>query len=177
MRLAPQRAPAIIGPHPYREGAWILVEADLLARLAKYRQRALTAPESGGLLLGYRRGMHLHVIAATEPGPDDRSSRVSFRRSERGHRDKALAMWRESRGHIDYLGEWHTHPEQHPTPSGTDYRAWAELMSDRPGKPFVFIILGMTTNLWLGCGSGDQMRAVKAAPEANELSSRKTTVG
>lgn len=157
-------SPAIIGGLPGHKGAWILVEGAVLERIQPFRQRERAAPESGGILLGYRRGAHLHVVDATIPGQEDRGTRVSFRRSANGHREQALAGWHRSDHTLDYVGEWHTHPERAPSPSGTDYRAWGELLAARPGQPLVFMILGIETDLWLGCGQGGAVRGVAMAP-------------
>lgn len=157
---------AMIGGLPGRESAWVLVEAAVFDRINPFRQRKADAPEAGGILMGYRRGAHLHVVEATIPGDDDLGTRVSFRRSAKGHREQALSAWHRSDHTLDYLGEWHTHPEQTPSPSGTDHRAWGELLAGRLGQPLVFMILGVEAVLWLGCGQGTSITAVAMAPAA-----------
>lgn len=153
----------MIGGLPGSESAWILVEAAVFDRINPYRQRESAAPESGGILLGYRRGAHLHVVEATIPGREDHGTRVSFRRSAKGHREQALSGWHRSDHTLGYLGEWHTHPEQAPSPSRTDHHAWGELLAGRPGQPLIFMILGIETGLWLGCGQGDNVTDVEMA--------------
>ncbi|WP_185754343.1 Mov34/MPN/PAD-1 family protein [Luteibacter sp. 9135] len=155
---------AMIGSIPGREDAWVLVEAAVFDRIDPLRQRGAAAPEAGGILLGYRRGAHLHIVEATIPGQEDRSTRVSFHRSATGHRERALSGWQRSDHTLDYLGEWHTHPEQTPGPSGTDHRAWTELLAARPGRSLIFMILGIQTGLWLGCGQGDTVKFVSMTP-------------
>jgi integrative and conjugative element protein (TIGR02256 family) len=129
----------------------ILIEQDVLVLLSGYRQSAIAAPESGGILLGYRRGPHLHVSAATVPQPGDRQSRFSFDRQERSHQRLATAHWRDTGEAGDYLGEWHTHPESQPTPSDIDTKAWLDV-TIRRDVPMLFVILGTRTSLWLGVG-------------------------
>ncbi len=131
----------------------------------RFRQTRPSTPESGGILLGYRRGDHVHVVAATVPGPFDLGTRTSFRRSERGHREHALAIWRNSKEQMDYLGEWHTHPERHPSPWSTDHHAWNELMGQNLMHPLIFLILGTHTSQWVGWGLAGNTRALLMVPE------------
>lgn len=87
---------------------------------ARYVQDSDQAPESGGLLLGTVHGEHLIIEQATAPTVWDLRLRTFFHRSAIGHAKVALDRWRASRGTVRYLGEWHTHPEDYPTPSGLD---------------------------------------------------------
>ncbi|WP_159647807.1 MULTISPECIES: Mov34/MPN/PAD-1 family protein [Sphingomonadaceae] len=105
--------------------------------------------EAGGLLLGFRKGRHLHVIEATTPYAWDSQSRVSFIRSPKAHRMRALRLWKESHKRVDWLGEWHSHPGFSPNPSGIDNRNWKQLVRHHKA-PMVFPICnGRTTAIWL----------------------------
>ncbi|WP_367398706.1 Mov34/MPN/PAD-1 family protein [Burkholderia multivorans] len=86
----------------------------------RFRQTDPTAPESGGILLGYRRGMYLHVSMVTTPQSGDTQHRYGFRRQAHGQQKIALDLWKADRETMDYLGEWHIHPEAVPTPSSID---------------------------------------------------------
>jgi integrative and conjugative element protein (TIGR02256 family) len=55
---------------------------------------------------------------------------------------------------VDYLGEWHTHPEVLPSPSSLDISEW-QLICRRKATPMVFMIVGMDGSLWAGVGLGD----------------------
>jgi integrative and conjugative element protein (TIGR02256 family) len=156
---------ALVGEHPQEPNAWVLIEGSVLTCMNPFRQARPSAPESGGILLGYRRGDHAHIVAATVPGPFDRGTRTSFLRSERGHREHALTMWRDSEEQMDYMGEWHTHPESEPSPSSTDRRAWNELMGQHPLLPMIFLILGTHTSQWVGWGLTGNVHALRMLPE------------
>lgn len=126
----------------------ILITHDVLrnviADAAKYAGRK----ERGGILLGFRRGPHLDIDEATLPTRWDRGSLFSFRRSSRGHQAAALRRWQRSQQTADWLGEWHSHPESHPTPSSIDLATWREIARYR-GDAMVFLIIGYD-GLWLG---------------------------
>lgn len=99
--------------------------------------------EAGGILLGHVRGKHLEVLEASEPTPQDRRLRYFFERMIHGHKGLAERRWRESNGLVRYIGEWHTHPQDVPSPSGTDICEWellARARSDR--RPMLAVIVG-----------------------------------
>lgn len=111
-----------------------------------HRQTDAQQPESGGILLGCRRGRHFEIMHATTPFPKDRRWRTGFIREREGHQAVATRLWAASKGIIDYVGEWHTHPELTPRPSTIDYREWSALVSQSlSGVPLIIVIAGITT--------------------------------
>lgn len=80
--------------------------------------------ESGGLLLGLRRGSHLHILRSTKPFPRDSASRTRFKRKDPRHQRVAKRLWTASKGFIDWLGEWHSHPGGSTFPSSIDVTTW-----------------------------------------------------
>lgn len=104
--------------------------------------------ERGGILLGFRRGSHLHINEATFPMRWDIGTMFAFRRSAIGHRQIALRRWHQSSRTIDWVGEWHSHPEESPSPSSIDIRSWKEITRDR-AAPMAFMIIGWKRG-WLG---------------------------
>lgn len=152
---------------PNAGGRQILVETDPLMLMDRFWQDDMVKPESGGILLGYRRGEHLHVTVATAPQPDDGRWRFFFKRSKRAHQEIALKQWRASGQTVDYLGEWHTHPEPHPSPSSHDYSEWRKIYERLP-KPMLFMIVGWSGELWLGCSEGSQV--LRCNDEGAEIS-------
>src|SRR5260370_32544279 len=85
-----------------------------ILRFTKYPESSL---EAGGLLLGRYRGPHVEILRCTAPMPGDVRTRFGFVRQDTGHQRAATAQWSESGGRINFVGEWHTHPELRPTPS------------------------------------------------------------
>lgn len=100
-------------------------------------------PESGGVLLGTVHERGLLVTVATTPTRLDRQFRCHFERLPFGHRAVARRLWRSSAGTIRYIGEWHTHPQDIPTPSGIDLDEWRKLANVRSDKrPLLAVIVG-----------------------------------
>lgn len=99
--------------------------------------------EAGGLLLGSVHGAHLLVEQATVPTAWDKRFRYLFERMPFGHEAIALSRWTASQRTVRYLGEWHTHPEDHPHPSGLDRSEWSRLAVQRRDKrPVLAVIVG-----------------------------------
>ena len=99
--------------------------------------------EAGGLLLGSVHGVHLLIEQATIPTGWDKRFRYLFERMPFGHEAIAWSRWTASQGTVRYLGEWHTHPEDDPHPSGLDRSEWNRLSAQRRDKrPMLAVIVG-----------------------------------
>jgi integrative and conjugative element protein (TIGR02256 family) len=99
--------------------------------------------EAGGILLGHVRGRHLEVLEVTVPTPNDQRLKYYFERLLYGHQRIAEQRWRDSNRLIRYLGEWHTHPEDIPIPSGLDISEWQKLAKNRrDGRAMLATIVG-----------------------------------
>lgn len=142
---------AMIGRMPGSSGH-VLFEPRISAVVDTHRQVTAAAPEAGGILLGFRRPPHLHVADLTEPLPTDERTRVWFRRNDHGHAQAALRHWERTHHTGDYVGEWHTHPEDWPKPSVKDLHEWRILLSEHR-CPLLFLIVGLKGR-WVGVGSG-----------------------
>ena len=143
--------------HPFIPSARLLIDDAVVDLVMGNRQLKSTDTEAGGILLGLRRDDHLHVTGLTTPRPADKRSRTSFQRKDKFHQARALAAWRESGGVVDYIGEWHSHPERHPLPSSIDTREWKSICQFQR-KPMVFLIAGTLAHLWLGVGDNSDVR-------------------
>jgi integrative and conjugative element protein (TIGR02256 family) len=129
--------------HTEDQGVLLLLQQPVLDVFHKHAQFGTKTSESGGILLGHVRGAHLEILEATEPTFFDRRLRYFFERGWHGHRNIAERRWRKSNGLVRYVGEWHTHPEDYPTPSYVDRNEWLALAKKREDKrPVLAIIVG-----------------------------------
>lgn len=134
----------------------MLLANEVLIGITADASRFAGRKERGGLLLGFRRGPHLHVTDATYPMRWDLSTMFSFIRSPRGHQSVALQRWKASGEKMDWIGEWHSHPEARPTPSAIDLNNWRSLTSNRQAA-MVFVIVGYDET-WVGLSLPEQSR-------------------
>lgn len=155
---------AALFANPIRSQSRILIEPEVLNGLRAFRQ-ASADDEAGGILLGYHRPPHLHIVEYTAPAAGDKRSRYQFDRCDPFHRDYAIRRWKASRNKLDCLGEWHTHPETDPRPSGIDTAEWLRVLSETR-RTRIFIIVGLRRD-WIGIGSGKRLsEAVTAESES-----------
>ncbi len=137
----------------------------VLEVFAAHAQSSVAAPEAGGLLLGTVHGQGMLISEATTPTRLDRQLRTLFERMPFGHRAIAKRRWRASGGTVRYLGEWHTHPEDQPHPSGTDLVEWRALASKRvDGRPVLAVIVGRKgLHVELMSPSGERIQLLPAS--------------
>ena len=123
----------------------VILSEQVTSTLLQYRQVAPNSKEAGGVLIGERRGPHLVVTNISEPGSADKRSRCRFDRKSKHHQKLIDESHSISRGKLQYLGEWHTHPERNPSPSQLDLASWKSNIDDN--KPMIVIIVGIET-IW-----------------------------
>tara|TARA_R110000851_G_C13094904_1_gene567325 strand:- start:579 stop:1061 length:483 start_codon:yes stop_codon:yes gene_type:complete len=107
-------------------GSIVLILAEVLTEIGSYIQTDQSFEEAGGLLIGERRGGHFIVNGISSPQPTDVRRRSSFVRNVPGHYRIVQSAFRMSGGTSNYLGEWHTHPEDIPRPSSVDKESWVK---------------------------------------------------
>jgi integrative and conjugative element protein (TIGR02256 family) len=83
--------------------------------------------ETGGFLIGLRRGPHIEVTGLTQQAEGDIATRLTFDRAAPAHREKIHSAWRDSIEIETLVGDWHSHPEGSGDPSSTDRRAWRKI--------------------------------------------------
>lgn len=124
----------------------IYIRPAVLEVLQRYIQAEASDLEAGGLLLGYVRGSHLEIVEATVPTKFDRRFRTFFERMRDFHERIAKKRWVDSSGLVRYIGEWHTHPQDYPSPSGIDLTEWRKLAVKRSDeRPILGLIVGRKT--------------------------------
>lgn len=130
------------------------ISPKLLDGLVSFRQLNSNQPESGGVLIGkhLNSGGAMVIDSFTPPQPSDDQGRCLYYRSE-AHNKIVNKIWKESGGHVTYVGLWHTHPEQQPNYSATDLNDWRNALtkSRYEGSRLFFFIIGLShIRCWLG---------------------------
>lgn len=109
-----------------RMTAFLLLPKWIIATVRRQREEHLPS-ETGGFLIGERRGPHIQVTGLTHQGRGDIATRTSFERSCPSHRDAIHHAWRLSDGMQSLVGDWHSHPCGSADASSTDMSAWRTL--------------------------------------------------
>jgi integrative and conjugative element protein (TIGR02256 family) len=127
-------------------GHLVVVTEHVLAVLAKYRQIGGQDNEAAGILLGEKRGPHIVITDLSEPGKGDLRKRNLVDRRGKHHQQKVDDCFQLSGGTVNYIGEWHTHPEDFPKPSLKDRSSWSAHL--KGGAPKIVLIVGIK-GFWL----------------------------
>ena len=113
--------------------------------------------ETGGILLGsFSKSPDIFEITEIYEIKTVFTSRIFYKRNANRAQKIVNSRWEETDGKINYLGEWHTHPNMRAFPSKTDFDTLKKLIlrvnNHIPGV--IMLILGKDkeTNLVLGKG-------------------------
>jgi len=83
--------------------------------------------EVGGWLLGWWAADRISLFVTHVTPPASRGTPFGVTISGRGHRQFFDEAWDHARGHVTFLGDWHTHPGGPALPSKRDRAAAAAL--------------------------------------------------
>jgi len=126
--------------------------SSVFEEMKKWLQRELSAPESGGYIVGYQhiRTGNISLESISPPYPLDIRSRIRFNIVDSTHKLFLMrAMGRKS----FYMGIWHTHPQSIPEPSGIDWDDWyGTLEVDKTACEYAFFLIAGTegARVWVG---------------------------
>ena len=99
---------------------------NVISHVRGHRQLSSRATEAGGQLFGTVSADLIDVTDATGPYKGDERSRYRYR-SDPAAAQRAIQL--QSKAGLLYLGEWHTHAEDHPGASGLDKDAMQLLVA------------------------------------------------
>jgi len=128
-------------------GRWVLrADADLIAHVSALRQAKLPN-ETGGVLIGafdLQRNL-IYVVDALPSPADSLEWPTAYIRGSRGLRQRVEEVGTMTAGMLEYVGEWHSHPDGHSIlPSADDRTAFAWFAQQRlvDGLPPLMLIVG-----------------------------------
>ena len=132
------------------------ISATVLTIMRGFVQNEPAMPEAGGVLLGRHLlgSRDIVVDELTTPMKGDKQTRYFFFRAQRSHQKVIDRRWHASAGTCNYLGEWHTHPEPSPRPSGQDLQNWrAKLRYDVVDHDALYFVIAGQREIaaWCGC--------------------------
>jgi integrative and conjugative element protein (TIGR02256 family) len=126
----------------YRRRVW--VAEGVLNVWHCHRQTDAHNPEAFGVLVGTtsidKRELWIDIV--TSPMRRDVQSRYHFELKDPGHQRTVDRSFHRSGGSQIYLGTWHTHPDQAPTPSHVDKSDWRQCLNRNKKRPLLFVIAG-----------------------------------
>lgn len=112
------------------------------ALVSMVRQGTEFSPlETGGILLGWRRGDDRVVVDVVGPGQNALHGRTRFLPDHKWQMNELSRVFKATGGDIDYLGDWHTHPDGHAIMSQADIHTLTRI-SRRVRGALMLIVAG-----------------------------------
>ena len=103
------------------------IEPRVLRHIRRYRQSRDMQPEAGGQLFGTVTDSLVRISAVSGPRRGDERSRYAFRSNPR---TAQISIQEHAERGLLYLGEWHTHAENVPSPSQSDASALRAILEN-----------------------------------------------
>ena len=134
-------------PFNLTRGEWtVVLDDELLDTLARMREFRLPN-ETGGVLVGSRDRSRkiLYVVDALPSPPDSEELRTSYIRGTEGLSGEVKRIVRITSSNLDYIGEWHSHPDGHSVdPSASDKKLlnWIRAGMEKAGETGLMCIIG-----------------------------------
>ena len=123
------------------------ISKKVLDSFSHFRQDYSYKREAGGILLGryIENSNDIVIDKVTVPYQSDIRRRYYFHKKDLQHQHIINQEWEISDGTCNYLGEWHTHPENVPTPSAIDINGWKKKLQEDSfdHHSLYFIIVGI----------------------------------
>ncbi|HEU0080609.1 MAG TPA: Mov34/MPN/PAD-1 family protein [Candidatus Paceibacterota bacterium] len=130
-----------------------------LRTISTYRQCGFFSKEAGGQLFAEIENGVMRIVDATEPRKKDRRGKFSFWPHRPTEQTEIKERFKKKGLH--FVGDWHTHPESTPSPSGSDARSIAETMrQSRHTLPGILLVIIGTLELPDGLYVGFQTKTM-----------------
>lgn len=122
-------------------GPSVVLTDDAIAAMNRHRQRSIKDKEAGGQLFAIFEGHDAIIVEATEPKALDKRSRYGFIPSQWLQRQEIKSKYKQGK---HFVGDWHTHPQPVPSPSGDDKESMVDCFckSRHELEAFLMVIVG-----------------------------------
>jgi integrative and conjugative element protein (TIGR02256 family) len=134
-----------------------ILSDEVLQTLREFRQLKENAQESGGIILGRQVNNEYYIGRLSLPTQLDKSSRTAFERNKVSGQIIIDYEFHYSKGTVNYLGEWHTHPEDIPLPSNQDLKMIGLQLNEHTlNTDFVILLIQGIEKAYFGVFNGNE---------------------
>jgi integrative and conjugative element protein (TIGR02256 family) len=132
-------------------GAVVTLAPEIIAHFVAHRQQGKIKTEIGGQLFARFAGGEVQIYRATGPNAADKRGWTWFMPDQRKQNTEIKRLFEEG---LHFVGDWHTHPENNPTPSAWDFESMNDCFkkSRHQLKAFIMVIVGRAAfprGLWV----------------------------
>lgn len=160
-----------------QSGQSLIIEQPVLQHFKRHQQKRWYQKEAGGQLFARFEGDRVVVADLTGPRKSDRRTRFSYE-ADRSDERREIEERYDLGQH--YVGDWHTHPERLPQPSGLDIKSIGECVrkSGHALNAFLLIVVGTGELPGALCVLiHDGQQALRLIPDGNSWDSQRGHVG
>lgn len=141
-----------------KDNVMVYISGSIIKIFESYRQHNRKDNESGGILLGQVMGNNVYILKASTPNRFDKSSRYTFECNKDAAQIVIDYEFLNSEHKTIYLGEWHTHPEDFPSPSGIDKGMIKnQYFKNKLNEPFLILIIQGLKELYVALYNGSSI--------------------
>ncbi|MDE5465936.1 MULTISPECIES: Mov34/MPN/PAD-1 family protein [unclassified Bradyrhizobium] len=119
----------------------------------------LSPLENGGILLGWRSGEDRIVVDLRGPGPLALHGRHCFVPDHKWQVAELDRAFKTSAGDLDYLGDWHSHPDGIAEMSDLDSATLLRI-ARKVNSPLMLIVAGSGSEWFPRCWKGQIVRSL-----------------
>jgi len=141
----------------------------VLNTFQKFKQKRFWQKEAGGQLFAKFINETVQIVKATGPKKTDRRSRFYFYPDRLREQNEINTIYKQG---LHYIGDWHTHAEDKPTPSKRDVKSINECVreSKHDLNGFLLVIVGrldFPQGLFVGFSDGVEIFPIDYQPSIN----------
>ena len=115
--------------------------------------------ESGGILLGQVVDKTIYITKVSTPNRFDKSGRYKFVRNKKAAQIIIDHEFINSNGKTIYLGEWHTHPENKPSPSNIDIKMLSQqFKKNKINEEYLLLIIRGLQQIYIAFYDGNKFK-------------------
>lgn len=140
----------------------IIISRSVLKLIERFKQTNKKDNESGGIILGQVTEKNVYILKVTTPNKFDSASRYSFDCNKDAAQIIINYEFLNSNQKTIYIGEWHTHPEDYPNPSGVDKKMIDnQYFKNKLNEPFLILIIQGLKGLYVAIFDGKKLLETK----------------
>lgn len=144
----------------------LVICPSVLQHFHNHQQKSFSAAEVGGQLFAEFQQRRICVTVATGPASEDKRGRYWFVPNQKRQNTEIQNLFKRG---LHFVGDWHTHPEPTPSPSGTDLNSMQDCFkkSRHQLKSFVMIIVGQAefpAGLWVSLHTEKRAQRLEPVP-------------
>lgn len=140
----------------------VIISETVINIIENFKQNNRKDNESGGVLFGQIHDNNIYILKASTPNKYDKAGRYSFECNKDAAQIIIDFEFINSGNKTIYIGEWHTHPENYPNPSGIDKGMIKnQYFKNRLNEPLLILLIQGLKGLYVSLYDGNKIESIE----------------